>query len=310
MRILKLKTFNFFAKTFFAVLVVCARLSAQELDPIVDVDLSRISIDVRDKLSNFKQDVQNYLSKTKFSEEVIVNDVRGKPYKIKCNFQFFFTASTGVDNYESQLVVFVQRNVYKTQNFTPLFRIKDETWSFTYVKGQNFYHDDLKFNNLTSFLDYYAYMIIGLDDDSWESKLGTDRFQSAQNVVNLAIANSSSSGWIDNSSLKPSRNSYTYELLNSKYDDFRKAFWTYHFAGMDSIQYNKKTALERIAESLQTIGKLKKTEIRSFTIKAFFEAKYIEIAQVLTDYYDKTIYRKLMDYDPDHASTYEEYAKK
>lgn len=283
---------------------------SQELDAIVDVDLTTINIDIRDRLSNFKQDVQNYLNKTKFTDENIVNDIRGKPYKIKCNFQFFFRNATGIDSYEAQMVVSVQRNIYKTDKFTTVFRIKDENWAFNYVKGQNFYHDDLKYSNLTSFLDYYAYMIVGSDDDSWEPSLGTVRFQKAQNIVNIAIANSDGKGWVDNSSLKQSRSVYPSELLNSKYDNFRKAVWIYHFAGMDSLQYNKKQALERIAESLQLIGKVKKAEIRSFIIRQFFEAKYLEIASTLVDYYDKSVYRKLMEYDPDHSSTYEEYAKK
>ncbi len=287
-----------------------SKLHSQELDAVVDVDLSSLNVDIRDRLSNFKIDVQNYLNKTRFTDENIVNDVKGKPYKIKCNFQFFFTSSTGFDSYAAQMVISVQRNVYRTENFTTIFRIKDETWSFNYIKGQSFYHDDLKYNKLTSFLDYYAYMVIGIDDDSWEPNLGTQRYQKAQNLVNLAIANSDGSGWVDNSSLKQSRSAYPSELLNSKYDNFRKAFWIYHFSGIDSLQYDKRTALERVAESLEMIGKIKKTEVRSFVIKAFFEAKYLEIATSLVDYYDKTIYRKLMDFDPDHATTYEEYAKK
>lgn len=283
---------------------------AQELDATVDVDVSALNIDIRDRLSNFKNDIQNYLNKTKFTDEVIVNDVRGKPYKIKCNFNFFFRTATGVDSYEAQLVVGVQRNIYKTDNYTTVFRVKDETWAFNYVRGQNIYHDDLKFNNLSSFLDYYAYMIIGSDDDSWEPLLGTQRYQKAQNLVNLAVANGGGGGWTDNSSLKQSRSVFPAELLNSKYESFRKAVWTYHFAGIDSLQYNKKQALEKISESLQIIGKLKKTEVRSFTIKQFFDAKYLEIAATLVDFYDKSIYRKLMEYDPDHSSVYEEYAKK
>jgi hypothetical protein len=283
---------------------------SQELDATVDVDLTALNIDIRDRLSNFKNDIQNYLNKTKFSDEVIVNDLRGKPYKIKCNFNFFFRNATGVDSYEAQLVVGVQRNIYKTENYTTVFRIKDETWSFNYVRGQNIYHDDLKFNNLSSFLDYYAYMIIGSDDDSWEPMLGTQRYQKAQNLVNLAIANGGGGGWTDNSSLKQSRSVYPAELLNSKYENFRKAVWTYHFAGIDSLQYNKKQALERLSEAVQVIGKIKKTEVRSFTIKQFFDAKYQEIASTFVDYYDKSIYRKLMEYDPDHASVYEEFGKK
>lgn len=283
---------------------------AQELDPTIDVNVDALNIDIRDRVSNFKQDVQNYLSKTKFTDEQIVNDVKGKPYKIKCSFQFFFKAATGTESYDAQVVVTSQRNIYKTQNYSLVFRIKDETWSFNYVRGQTFYHDDLKYNALTSFLDYYAYMIIGNDDDSWEPSLGTQRFQKAQNVVNLAIASSDGKGWVDNSITKQARNVYPSELLNSKYDAFRKAVWIYHFSGIDSLQYEKKPALEKIAQAIEMIGKVKRNEVRSFVIKAFFEAKYLEIATTLVDYYDKTIFRKLMDIDPDHSSTYEEYGRK
>lgn len=302
---------NFLLKIFtLSIFLFGSVLWAQELDPIVDVDVSSLNIDVRDRVTNFKQDVQNYLSKTKFTDEVIVNDVKSKPYKIKCNFQFFFKTSSGFDSYDAQVVITSQRHIYKTPNFTQILRIKDESWSFNYTKGQTFYHDEFKYNNLTSFLDYYAYLIIGMDDDSWEPELGTQRFQKAQNTVNLAIANSDGKGWIDNSILKQSRNVYPSELLNSKYNDFRKGVWIYHFAGLDSLQWNKRLALEKIAQAIELIGKVKKTEIRSFTVKAFFEAKYLEIATTLVDYYDKTIYRKLMDIDPDHSAIYEEYARK
>lgn len=292
-------------------LILCfGSLFSQELEPTVDVNMDKISIDVRDRLTDFKQDVYDYLSKTKFTDEVIVNEIRGKPYKIKCNFQIFFTNVTGFDSYEAQVFVGVQRYVYKSPNFTPLIKLIDEKWEFNYSRGQSLIHDNLRFNNLTSFLDYYAYMIIGYDDDSWELELGDKRFQLAQDVVNLAVALSSTKGWTDNSLLKPSRSSYPQELLNSQYDDFRKGFWIYHFAGIDSLQYNKRQALERIAEAISLIAKTKKSEFRSFNIKLFFDTKYMEIAQLMVDYYDKTIYRKLSELDPDHIATYDEYSKK
>jgi hypothetical protein len=289
--------------------LVSASIYSQELDATVDVTLTNLPPDIQDKLSGFKQDVQNYLNKNRFTDQVIVNDIKGQPYKIKCNFNFIITAATGFDSYTGQVVVTVQRNIYRTQSYTPLLRIKDENWEFNYVKGQSFYRDDYRFNNLTSFLDYYAFFIIGIDDDSWEPELGTARFQKAQNIVNLAVSNNSR-GWFESSSLKQSRAIFISELLNSKYNDFRKAFWLYHFAGIDSLQYNKRQALERLAEAVDMIGKVKRSEVRSFIIKAFFDVKHLEIAQVFTDYYDKTVYRRLMDIDPDHASIYEEWSKK
>jgi hypothetical protein len=303
------KTIMFYT-VFTAFLFFNFNLSSQELDPIVDADMSKIGIDAQDRLSTFKQDITNYLSRTRFSDENIVNDIKGKAYKIKCNFQFIFNSATGFDSYDAQLVFTVSRNIYKSQTFTQILRIKDENWAFTYVKGQTFYHDDLKYNNLTSFLDYYAYLAIGIDDDSWELKLGTERFRNAQNIVNLAVSNSSDKGWSDNNVLKASRYTYPAELLNSRYEEFRKAFWIFHFGGIDSLQYGKRNALERISLAIEMIGKVKKLEVKSFIIKSFFDIKFMEIAQALTDYYDKTIYKKLMDIDPDHAGTYAEFAKK
>jgi hypothetical protein len=284
---------------------------SQELDPIIDVNFDRVNIDARDKLSSFKQDITDYLSRTKFTDEDIINDIKGKPYKIKCNFQFYFTISSGSDLYEAQVYVASSRNIFKTQNFSQVLRILDEKWDFYYVKGQAIYHDNMKFNSLASFLDYYAYMIIGWDDDTWEPELGTKRFQAALDVVNLAMSNApSAKGWAEIGSIKGTRLNYPQELLNSKYDDFRKGVWIYHFAGMDSLQYGKRQALQRIADAINLMAKTRKSEIKSFTMKAFFNAKYNEIAQTLVDYYDKTIYRTLSEIDPDHSSTYDEYSRK
>jgi len=294
----------------FVFIMSSGTLQSQELDPTVEVNMDRLSIDVRDRLVNFKQDVTDYLTKTKFTDEIIVNDVRGKPYKIRCTFTIAFNSSSGFDSYDAQVIISARRYIFKTPDYTPLVRIKDEKWQFTYVKGQTFYHDPLRFNSLTSFLDYYAYLIIGMDDDSWELELGTQRFQKAQDVVNLAIASGSTSGWVELSGLKPSRSSYPLELLNSKYDDFRKAVWQYHFSGIDSIKVFKSQSLERIANAIELIGRVKKSEVRSFTIKMFFETKYLEIAQVMIDYFDKSIYRKLGEIDPDHLATYDEYRLK
>ena len=297
-------------------LISSGKIFSQELDPTVDVNLEKVNSDARDRLSNFKNEVTDYLSKTRFTNENIVNDLRGKPYKIKCNFQVFFTSSVGFDYYEAQVVVTSQRSIYHsltnygTEKTSPVMKIKDETWQFNYIKNQAMQHDELRFNNLTSFLDYYAYLIIGFDDDSWEQKLGTKRFQKAQDVVNLALANQVTTGWSDNTLTKASRNTYTLDLLNSKYDNFRKAVWIYHFAGIDSIYWNKRQALERMAAALEMIGQLRKTEVRSFTMQEFFGAKYLEIAQSMVDYYDKTIFRRLGEIDPDHIATYDEYSRK
>src|SRR5437764_14576224 len=116
---------NLFKISLIAALLLNIRLiSAQELDPLVDVDLSKLNVDVRDRLSNFQNDITNYLTRTRFTDENIVNDVRNKPYKIKCNFSFFFTGASGNDGYSAQVVISLQTNIFRSANSTELYRIK------------------------------------------------------------------------------------------------------------------------------------------------------------------------------------------
>ncbi|MBK8661785.1 MAG: DUF4835 family protein [Ignavibacteriales bacterium] len=55
------------------------------------------------------------------------------------------------------------------------------------MKKSDHLFDPNYFKGLTSFLDYYAYMVIGFENDSWEKGAGTPFFQKAFDLVNLAM---------------------------------------------------------------------------------------------------------------------------
>ena len=48
--------------------------------------------------------------------------------------------------------------------------VQDGSWSFIYEENEPFYFNPHEFNPLLSFLDYYAYTILGLDMDSYVSQ--------------------------------------------------------------------------------------------------------------------------------------------
>jgi hypothetical protein len=59
------------------------------------------------------------------------------------------------------------------------------------------------------------------------------------------------------------------------------------------------------------IGEVKKNaDPQNQIIKAFFEAKYKEIAELLTGYRDPNIFLELSAMDPNHQTTYEESRKR
>ena len=101
------------------------------------------------------------------------------------------------------------------------------------------------------------------------------------------------------------------ELLNPKYKDIRKTFYTYHYNGLDLLGSKKIKAQNNILSALESIGKLRqKINQQTVLMKLFFDTKYQEIAELYQTYGDVTVYEKIAKIDPSHEQTYKEYALK
>jgi hypothetical protein len=94
--------------------------------------------------------------------------------------------------------------------------------------------------------------------------------------------------------------------LNPTLAPVRLAGYEYHFAGLDSLVLNPDQAYVRILHALEGIGESrKKSDPRNLAMRAFFDAKHLEIAELFANYPDPGIYKKLGQIDPMHISTYE-----
>ena len=101
------------------------------------------------------------------------------------------------------------------------------------------------------------------------------------------------------------------EILNPKFAPVRSAGYIYHFAGLDSMSLNPAKAFARILQALEMIGETsKRVDPRNLVIKSFFDAKYLEIAELFASYPERSIYAKLGVIDPNHRTTYDEYRAK
>jgi hypothetical protein len=294
-------------------------LNAQDFEVQVIMNIDALSADAKDKVSTFKQQVEEYYNRNKFYENNYFNE-SGLPgselYKIKVIIQFYFKGASG-DNYDVQMLVASQRIIDKfdkKQNpkYTTLFKMLDERCSFTYNKAMQFIKNDLRFDPLLSLLDYYAYMMLGYDQDSFfpkdDSKNKSFYFQKALDICNKPI--SDRNGWTETGGgSKPSRLQLVQELLNPRFEDFRNGFFEYHWFGLDSMGYSK-NAHKIILNALKKIGNIKKKEVKAFNIDLFFDTKNPEIADIFLNYGDKRVYDQLILIDPSHQRIYEEAKKK
>ncbi len=272
---------------------------AQELNCKVVVNYEGLPVVNRELLADFAGMIESYMNTTQFTN---------KPWdglKIDCSLNIFFTASSGDNDYTAQVVVVYTRPIYKSTRQSPMLTINDPVWSFRYVKNQQLYSNQSTFDPITSFLDYYANIIIGFDWDTWAELGGTPYFKKAFDIVNLGANSSNSKGW-ERSNASYSRWGLCEDLLNDKYRSFREAFFVYHY-GVDEFQIKKEDAQKKIANMVNVLFDMKsKSDINSVLIRVFFDAKYGEFIELLRSYPDRIVFQKLKKIDPSHAAKYDE----
>jgi Domain of unknown function (DUF4835) len=286
-------------------LIISSISFAQELECTVTVNYESLPTNNRVLLEGFGQAVQDYMNMTRFTGKDWVGP------KIPCTINVLFVSASSDIDYSAQVVIVSQRAIYDTITFSPMLRINDNTWSFKYEKGQTMYGNQSTFDPLTSFLDYYANVIIGFDYDSYEELGGTEYFSKAFGIVTIANSSGSSNGWTA-TGLTYSRWNLVSDLMNDKFRAFREAFYNYHYNGLD-IFNNKKyraIALENIANLVHTLEELRtKVDLNTTLIRAFFDAKNGEIADYLKYTNDPSLFTTLKKIDPRHLTRYDDAMK-
>lgn len=282
-----------------------ALYQAQELDATVTINVEQLQTASRERLNTFAMQIQDYLNNSKFTRKPWQGD------KIKCFFNIFFTASNDETSYAAQMVVASQRPIQDSQLSSLMMSVMDNSWSFKYEKNQAMYFNQSDFDPLTSFLDFYAYLIIGLDADSYSPLDGTEYFQKALDIVVKGASSSSSKGW-QLESASYNRRALIDNLLNAKYQFFRQDYFEYHYNGLDLfyVKGQRQTAMNNMVKLIKDLEKNKdKLDSRSVLLKVFFDAKAGEFSDYLKAYPDKSIFTILRRIDPSHTTKYDEAMK-
>ncbi|MCX6170735.1 MAG: DUF4835 family protein [Ignavibacteriales bacterium] len=280
-------------------------VAAQELDATVIVNVEQLETSARDRLDNFKNQIQDYLNNSKFTNKAWEGD------RIKCTFNIFFTNSPDETTYTTQLVVASQRPIHGSQLSSLMMSIMDNSWQFKYQKNQAMYFNQTDFDPLTSLLDYYAYLIIGFDADSFGPLDGTEYFQKDLEIALKGGSSSFSKGW-QLESTAYNRRALIDNLLNTKYQLFRQDYFNYHYNGLDLLldKDQRQLAYNNILKLIYDLEKMKdQIDTRSVLMKVFFDAKAGEFVEILKGYPDKSVFSILKKVDPSHISKYDEALK-
>lgn len=288
-----------------AVLFVLIQFSgiAQELRCNVQILSSQIQGTNKQVFKTLQEDLYEFMNTRIWTEDDFSNEER-----IECKILINLQNRSG-DQFSGSLTVSSRRPVFNSSYNTSLFSYKDTDIQFRYQENEPLEFDINEFkSNLTSILAYYAYIIIGLDYDSFELKGGTPYFRRAQQIVSNA-QNASGSGW---KAYESRRNRYwlVENILNNEYEEVREFIYQYHRQGLDKMHDNVSMARAEISESLELLQEVHRQEPdpHMFFMKLVVESKSNEFVNVFSESpmgESERVYEILAEIDPSHSERYE-----
>ncbi len=248
---------------------------AQELNCKVIVNYDKITNANTQIFKSLESSLNDFMNKSVWTEKPFENQER-----ISCSMFITINAYDN-NNFDATLQVQSSRPVYNSSYTSTLLNINDKDFQFQYVEFQQMYFNPNSFDsNLMSTLAFYAYMILGVDAESFELDGGNNYFQKAQEIVNLAMP-SGGKGW---SQSEKTNNRYylVNDMLSNTFKPYREALFQYHFQGLDRMQSDLKKGKEAIINAVNTLEGLHKTRPNAYLTRLFFDAKSDEIVTVFS----------------------------
>lgn len=260
---------------------------AQELNCTVKVMADGIQGQGQDKevFRNMQLAITEFMNSRKWTD-----DQYSPAEKISCNILINVTQTLpGVQNgFAANITIQSSRPVYNSSYMSQLVKHVDKDVQFSYnqfsplefndnrVTGNNVY-----VSNLPAILAYYAYLIIGLDYESFSPKGGEIYFKKAQNIVNNAPEQGKTiTGW---KAVEGNHNRYwlTDQILNPRFQAFRSLWYSIHRNGLDNMYKQPAESQMVILSSINTLSQLQKENSGAILLQFFFNAKSDEFASVV-----------------------------
>ena len=252
-------------------------LSAQELNCTITVNSDQVSQTSQQVFKTLERSLNEFVNKTRWTDRVTQENER-----INCRM---FITVTNFQNSRFQASIQLQssRPVYNTSYETPVFNYQDGQFNFEYIEFQPLVYNENNFeSNLIGVIAYYAYIILGLDADTFQLEGGTEYFKRAQGIVTQAQG-TSFAGWSQTSSNNRNRFQLVDDLLSNTFREYRIALYNYHRKGLDVMADNNSTGKQIIAGSMRLFETLNQRRPNAFLIQTFFDAKSEEIQNIFSD---------------------------
>jgi hypothetical protein len=292
---------------FFMVLIISLSSAfAQELRCNISISASKIQGANKTMFETMQTDLYEFMNNRKWTDNKFAMDER-----IECNIFINLDQQISSDEFSGSIQVQLRRPIFDSSYETILLNIKDNDFRAKYVEYQTLeFNETSNKDNLTNILAYYAYIVLGMDYDSFAPEGGTEFFQKAQSIVNNS-QNAAEKGW---KAFESERNRYwlVENILNKSYAGFRSCTYQYNRLGLDLMAEKPEEGRAVIAESLKSIQKVFRSRPSLYILQVFFDAKSDELINIFTKSFSDEKNRVsvlLNEVDPSNGTKYEKILK-
>jgi len=267
-------------KLYTAILIfLCSlQLNAQELNCRIQINSQKIKGTNRQKFTSMRTSIYEFMNTTRWTEDVYATEE-----KIECNVIINLSSEVGANGYKGSITIKSTRPIYRASYNSPVLNLVDTDFSFEYVENQTLeFNEHNHTSNLISTLAYYAYVIIGMDNDTFSPLGGEAYFQKANKVINNAQADNKVVGW------KPYEGTFNRywlveNLLHNDFKPLRNAMYSYHIDGLDVLGDQAEAGRDEITAALYSVKSSADKKQNSYLLKVFFDAKATEITKIYSD---------------------------
>jgi hypothetical protein len=269
-------------KIFFLIAISCLFVTgtfAQELQARVTVVASRVNSTVDKKIFNTLQtQLNNLMNNRKWTNAQFQNNE-----KIVCSFLLNIESILETNVYKATLTIQAARPVYNSSYQSAMVNYIDQDVAFKYVEFQPVEFNENRVQgtdaaaaNLTAIFAYYAYMIIGLDFDSFSPKGGEPYYRKAQSIVNNAPEGKNVNGW---RVFDGTRNRYwlNENLVSNRYNIIHDILYDYYRKGLDNMYDKEPDARANILSALTRLQAFNKENANTMILQFFLQGKADEL---------------------------------
>lgn len=248
----------------------CAK--AQELNCQVTVNADQVS-GSKQVFETLQQAINDYLNTTVFTNAQFATNE-----KIECRF-FLTVKEYDGDVMKGDIQVQSLRPVYNSTYTTSLINFKDTKVEFSYRENEPlvFSTNNME-SQLTAILNFYAYLILAVDFDSFAPRGGEPYFERLTQIVQMAQS-SGETGWKafeDTKNRSAVLDCYTQPATTM----LRDLTYNYHRNGLDLMSTSVDKGRGAITESLEIMKKIHDVAPMSVALSMFKDAKLDELVNV------------------------------